>query len=364
MASEAEIVKQLVEHYTSVGQVIVFPIATMLSMFLVYGIYIIIFGQSINVLWGRGAESSGSKTYMRWIIALFVLATITNALTVWHYMNEALIIFNAVKTNDYIPFFEYTTGPSSLFVSAIQQGLHLSFSTITGCIFDYLMVHRCYIIWGHNKWILYSFGFVIVVTETIGLVVNAVSIMAYQHQHMALIQRCDSIAWTSGIISTTYNSLLTLLTAGRIWWIVHNVGQINESRIHTKYRIIIATILESGLLFTATAVVGNVLPLVLKSRKDGHIFLDVGVISAQMMGIAPTIMIVRIKAGKAVESVHQTVSTLRFAEGANNSQQQSTAAHGMVNPQQSLMAIEERGTVERIEMDQDKPLSNVAKAAA
>ncbi|KAK1222754.1 hypothetical protein PQX77_014394 [Marasmius sp. AFHP31] len=351
MASEAEIVKQLIEPFTSIGQVIVFPIATMLSMFLIYGIYIIILGLSINVLWGRRAESPGSKAYMRWIIALFVLATIINALTVWHYMNEALIIFNAVKTNDYIPLFELLTGKRSHSVIATQQGLNLSFSIIESCIFDYLMVHRCYIIWGYNKWILYSFGFVIVVTDTIDLVLSAVTIVAYQHYHIDLYKRYDSIGWVLGIISTAYQSLLTLLTAGRIWWTVREVGQITGSRVHARYRIIIATILESGLLFTATAVVGHVLPLVLNSRRDGRILLDFGVISAQVQGIAPTIMIVRIEAGKAVQSVHQMVSTLQFAEGANNSQQQSTAVHGTVNPQQSLVAVEERGTVGRIEVD-------------
>ncbi|KAK1215864.1 hypothetical protein PQX77_021516 [Marasmius sp. AFHP31] len=81
-----------------------------------------------------------------------------------------------------------------------------------------------------------------------------------------------------------------------------------------------------------------------------------------MLGIAPTVMIVRIAHEQAVESVQQMVSTLQFAEGINNSQL-STAAHGTVNLQQSLVAGEEKGIVGRIETDQEKPPSKVAEAA-
>ncbi|KAK1235603.1 hypothetical protein PQX77_001169 [Marasmius sp. AFHP31] len=81
-----------------------------------------------------------------------------------------------------------------------------------------------------------------------------------------------------------------------------------------------------------------------------------------MTAIAPTLIIVRIAYGQAVESVQQMVSTLQFIEGANDSQQRSTTARGTVDPRQSLAGIEGRGTAGRIEMP-DKS-SNVAGDAA
>ncbi|KAK1223399.1 hypothetical protein PQX77_013725 [Marasmius sp. AFHP31] len=98
--------------------------------------------------------------------------------------------------------------------------------------------------------------------------------------------------------------------------------------------------------------------------KNGLIPFDFEVITVQMIGIAPTVMIVRIAHGQAVESVQQMVSTLQFAEGINNSQQWSAALHSMVNPPQYLVAVEERGIVGRIETDQEQPSSNVAEASA
>ncbi|KAJ8090973.1 hypothetical protein PM082_024897 [Marasmius tenuissimus] len=80
--------------------------------------------------------------------------------------------------------------------------------------------------------------------------------------------------------------------------------------------------------------------------------------AVQMAGIAQTVIVVRIAYGQAVGSVQQMVSTLHFAEGANNLSQQSMAAHGSVDLRRSLVGVEERGMVGRIE--KDKPPLNVA----
>ncbi|KAJ8085612.1 hypothetical protein PM082_004430 [Marasmius tenuissimus] len=109
MAAEQEVAKKALEPYTSVGTIIVEPIATLSVLFLVYGMYIIIFGLSLNVLWHR-RESAASRSYMKWIIALFVLTTIYNASIVWTQMDQALELFNGVKENNYIPFFKKVSG--------------------------------------------------------------------------------------------------------------------------------------------------------------------------------------------------------------------------------------------------------------
>ncbi|KAK1225750.1 hypothetical protein PQX77_011293 [Marasmius sp. AFHP31] len=78
-----------------------------------------------------------------------------------------------------------------------------------------------------------------------------------------------------------------------------------------------------------------------------------------MAAIAPTLIVIRIAYGQAVESVQPMVSTLQFVEGGNTSQQRSTVNHGTVDLRQSLAGVEERGIAGRIEMD--KPPSNVAE---
>ncbi|KAJ8085702.1 hypothetical protein PM082_004520 [Marasmius tenuissimus] len=214
------------------------------------------------------------------------------------------------------------------------------------------MVHRCYVIWGYSNWILYPFAFVVLAADTTGLVLGAISTVAYHNQDEALNTKIQNISYVLVILTAIYVSLLTLLTAGRIWWTVRQVGQITGSRVYTKYRILLATILESGFLFSATQVVGIVFELTTDPDNTGLLPFNFSVISTQMAAIAPTVIIVRIAYGQAVESVQQMVSTLQFVEGINNSQQHPSVAHVTVNLRQSLAGVEERGTLGRIEIDQ------------
>ncbi|KAK1224817.1 hypothetical protein PQX77_012263 [Marasmius sp. AFHP31] len=360
MASEEEKAQRVMEPFTTVQQVIVQPTATLSMMFLVYGMYIIIFGTSLNVLWHR-RESSASKAYMNWIIALFVLTAIHNATEAWINIDQTIVTFNAVKTNNYILLRSLFGGIPSPGWTA-RAALYAFSSAMMGCIFDYLMVHHCYIIWGYNKWILYPFGLVVVVANTINIVLTAITTAAYHHHDSPLYERSLNITDVITIVSAVYASLLTLLTAGRIWWTVRQVGRIAGSRVHTKYRIFVATILESGFLYSASQVISVVLPLITDPSSDGLAPVAFNAISVQMAAIAPTLIIIRIAYGQAVESVQQMVSTLHFVEGPNDSQHRSMATRGTVDLRQSLAGVEERGAVGRLETE--KPPSNVVGDAS
>ncbi|KAK1225749.1 hypothetical protein PQX77_011292 [Marasmius sp. AFHP31] len=336
-------------------------------MFLIYGMYIIIFGLSVNILWRR-RESSASKAYIRWIVALFVLTTIYIAANLWLYMDQTLVTFNAAKTRDYIPLFSSLSGDSSPSGYAARMGLISFASTIIGIIFDYLLVRRCYVMWNFSKLILYPFAFVVFVTDVIGFVVTAVMLGAYHHHDAVSYERSFNIVQVLVIITAVYTSLLTLLTAGRIWWITRQAGQIAGTDISTKYKIFIATILESGFLCSATLVISVILPIFTDPNNKGLAPFDFNVISVQMtfnsakefrsQAIAPTLIIVRIAYGQSVETVQQMVSALQFAEGRNNSQQRSTIVRGTVGLRRSLADPEGRGTTGGVEAE--KPPSNVA----
>ncbi|KAJ8085717.1 hypothetical protein PM082_004535 [Marasmius tenuissimus] len=265
---------------------------------------------------------------MGWITALFVLTTIYNTNITWIQMGQTLSVFNAIKTNDYIPFFKVLTDKRRTSEAAAQ-----------------------------TKWILYPFACIILVTDS--FVVLAIQTTAFQHQNRALFMMSQGIINVLVIITAIYASLLTLLTAGRIWWTVRQVGQVTGSRVYTKYKIIIATILESGFLFSATQVVGLVLSLFTDPGNSGLAPFDFSVINVQMAAITPTLIVVRIAYGQAVESVQQMVSTLQFAEGADISQHRSAAARATVDLRPSLAEVAERHTAGRNQMS-DKPPLNVA----
>ncbi|KAJ8085684.1 hypothetical protein PM082_004502 [Marasmius tenuissimus] len=357
MSSETEM-EQTLEPFTSVQVVIVQPIATLSVLFLVYGMYIIIFGLSLNVLWRR-RDSTASKVYMKWIIVLFVLTNIYDAVTTWIYISQTLVAFNAVKTKDYMPLIESLAGDTS---SAAQLGLSGFSSLIMGIIMDCFLVQRCYVIWGFRKSILYPFAFIVLVTDGMGFVATAVMIAAYHQNNLTLYQKTFDIMQPLVIITVAYDSILTLLTAGRIWWITRKAGQMAESTAYARYdfKVIVATILESGLLYSATLLISVVVPRFTDPGAHGLSPFDPNVISIQMAAIAPTLIIVRIAYGQAVESVQQVVSTLHFAEAAGNASQQRSVApggRGTIDLRQSMAAMDERGSVGR--HAGEKPLTHV-----
>ncbi|KAJ8085675.1 hypothetical protein PM082_004493 [Marasmius tenuissimus] len=348
MSSGEQIARQYVEVHTSVKTVIIQPITTFSSMFLIYGMYIIIFGLSINILWCR-RESPTSKAYMRWIIALFILITIYNAATIWLYMDQTLVAFDVVNTSDYIPLFNPLSGDSSPSGYAARIGLSSFASTIIGQYNLRLLAgktseQRGKMTFSHRP--------------LPGFVVTAVMIGAYQHHDAVPYERSFNTVQVLVIITAVYTCLLTLLTAGRIWWITRQAGQITGTDISTKYKIFIATILEPGFLCSATLVVSVVLPVFIDPDSQGLAPFDFNVISVQMAAIAPTLIIVRIAYDQSVETVQQMVSALQFAEGGNNSQQRSTFVRGTIDLRRSLGDAEGRGTAGGLEAE--KPPSNVA----
>ncbi|KAJ8075747.1 hypothetical protein PM082_021377 [Marasmius tenuissimus] len=360
MSSDEEIALQAVEVFTSVEVVIVQPISTLSAMFLVYGkskLMLIYMRGPLPMRVGR-RESPASKTYTRWIVALFVLTTVYVAIVVWTYVGQTLIEFNVVKTRDYIPLFKSLDSEISRPANTARSVLIGFSSVIISCIFDYLMVHRCYVIWGYSKWILYPFAFIVVVADVISIVVTAVGVVAYRQNNTVVFRKINSILFGLAVTTAMYTSLLTLLTAGRIWWTVRRVGQITGSRVYTKCKIFVATILESGLLFSAMLVVDLIFTVTTDPNSEGLFPFDFNVISVQMAGIAQSLMVVRIAYGQSVDSVQQMVSTLQFVEGVNSSQQRPTDGCGTVDLRRSFLGVEERSTVGRIETD--KPPSNVA----
>ncbi|KAK1228029.1 hypothetical protein PQX77_008944 [Marasmius sp. AFHP31] len=259
MTSEEEIAQQAVEAYTSVAADIVGPMAILLPMSLMYGIYIIIFGLCINVLWQR-RDSPASRAYTRWIIALFVLETIYVASNVWVQVDQAVIGFNAVKTQDYIPLFKSITGTSP---------------------YD------------------------------------------------------------------------------RIWWIIRQAGRLVGRDVYSRYKIFVATILETGLIYSSTLLVTVISGSLTDPQQKGLAPFSLWSIATPLSAIAPTLIVVRIAYGQSVDSVQQMVSTLQFAQGGNiSTQQRSAAARNTLDIRQSLAGAEGRDTMERLEMG--RSTSNVA----
>ncbi|KAJ8079408.1 hypothetical protein PM082_021916 [Marasmius tenuissimus] len=144
-------IEAVVEPFLSVQSVIIKPIATLSSIFLVYGIYIIAFGLCTNILYHRKAPSFG--LYMTCTICLFILATTCIAIETFVVVSQALLVFHASKTRDFGPLLKYLQHDDGEIAAG---SVYTIASTTVNAVADIMLIHRCYIVWGSNKILLYT----------------------------------------------------------------------------------------------------------------------------------------------------------------------------------------------------------------
>ncbi|ESK84700.1 hypothetical protein Moror_633 [Moniliophthora roreri MCA 2997] len=300
--------------FVTIGQVVVLPITTLSVAYFVYGFYALLFGTCIYMMRRRQAterdgEELNHRFYLLLTVILFTLSTMWIGIYTAAMVLDSVSIFTGVITGDYESLDNYLTGNTGKTILVAGQHLILVLLSTTA---DYMLVHRCYVIWGFRKRIGVPLIVASVLINTLGLI--AVIILT-----IGVTKTSDDSNWAlfgvGGILiiayiigSTIFNSVLTLLTAGRIWWI-HR--QVEAHAVHCSgfaIRTISRIILESGIIYPAVQVASLVLVNV--SPKTPYDFSAVSVMAA---GIAPTLIIVRAKLGQSVESLQEQASEIQFA---------------------------------------------------
>ncbi|KAF8213017.1 hypothetical protein K438DRAFT_1928130 [Mycena galopus ATCC 62051] len=118
-------------------------------------------------------------------------------------------------------------------------------------------------------------------------------------------------------VFTTF--MLIGLCAGRIWWLAHNAQKVLGHKITTRYNTACVMILESGALYCVGGIIYIILSL---HRPHDEAMISAfartnGAILGQLVGIAPTIIAVRVGLGKSVESVDSSVAIEQAEQRVN-----------------------------------------------
>ncbi|KAL0059357.1 hypothetical protein AAF712_013912 [Marasmius tenuissimus] len=110
------------------------------------------------------------------------------------------------------------------------------------------------------------------------------------------------------IANGIFNTLLTALTAGRIYMITREAERFLHYRTNRNHKTVVAVIVESGLIYPASLIVYLVILLRLDPNNQSLLPVDLSPVLMQAAGIAPTLIIVRALQGKTTDSVEQVVS--------------------------------------------------------
>ncbi|KAJ6509787.1 hypothetical protein DFH09DRAFT_1198640 [Mycena vulgaris] len=232
-----------------------------------YGIYFVLFCICMYILLHR-PSSGGNTVLLVTAIALFTFSTI-------------LIVLILVLVTAEIE--ELASIPSD----SIQNAAYVIYA-INNSIADGLLIYRCYVVWNHDWRVIVLPVMLLIASTACGLDVFL-----------------DATPQFAVILAT--NFLATGLTAGRIWWISHHSRAYLEAAAQRRYASAIALVVESGMLYSATILAF----LIVISFPSLSSTLEEPLLQivTQVMGIAPTLIIVRVGLGVAVEDSLGTFRT-------------------------------------------------------
>jgi len=255
---------------------------------IIYGAYAIMFGLCVRLLYVNRKKGVNTKPLLVTAIMMFTLSTahmivqLIRAITAFVYYNDVL--------NGADRFYAQFWLPSSV--------LKLAIYATNNIVADGLLIYRCYIVWGYQWKVAIVPILMLIGSEPVS---GYRSVYNFSQAQSTITP--DITAWGDAmfVLSLLTTLLVSSLIAYRIYWIGRRLNAMLGPGQSRKHRYTIAIVLESGALYSAPLV----LLLVLFSFDSVYAYIVYDAL-AQIMGLAPTIIIVRVGLGISTQGVAAT----------------------------------------------------------
>ncbi|KAI3601271.1 hypothetical protein WG66_013299 [Moniliophthora roreri] len=282
------------------------------------GFYVLLFGMAIYFLLTR-RNMVNKRLHLGWVIALFVLSVSSALFEAGINLREAALAFHAVSTQDTRPLEEWEFVPFKA-SRLVPDTFSRMFYVLANCIADSILLYRCFIIWGSRKHVIIVPLLVLLATNAFGLVAHSLYLAAAGMDRRELLLQSISLTTGYTIANAVNTPLLTVMIAGRIWWMTRDARKFMRQEIKRTHQRIILILVESGFMYSASLSVNS---LCSGLTLDGVVYL--------VVGIAPTLIILRTSLRLTESAVPdpRMISTLQFgvspAAAATNGGQNSEA---------------------------------------
>ncbi|THU93799.1 hypothetical protein K435DRAFT_967145 [Dendrothele bispora CBS 962.96] len=300
-----------------------------------YGCYAVLFGIAVSIFLRRQKLPIRAPRWYPWaLVILFVLSTIV---TIADLVSNALEFYEGFELG----------GISKSMTTQDMQILDLKLGFITkigyllaNIVGDSILIHRCYVVWS-SSWTVIIAPIVISITSNcIGFAAIIMTIVIafgglQRSQILSLTGHADKMLFAFMSLNVINNVLLTGLIAGKIWSIMNAVDKIMSQnqrgpKLGKRYQPTVALVLESGVLYPISVLIFEIL-----SRRVSPI-PSLYQVMTQLAGIAPTLIIVRVGLGVSVNSVNDSVTSLRNASESGSRSRLATV--NIADNVESLMA--------------------------
>ncbi|KAJ6482014.1 hypothetical protein C8R45DRAFT_1100403 [Mycena sanguinolenta] len=234
------------------------------------GAYAVMFGFYIHILHTRGIPKTRFLPLAT--ISLFILCTAHLALllagtTVLDQTDETAVV---------------GAGDPSYLVFQLNFATNVIYVT-NNVIADSIFIFRCHAIWNFDDRIIYL---PILLTFGVG------GLGYFDSVRLIMVSRP---LFNLSIATSVFTSFMLIsLSAGRIWWLARKARNVLGQKITTRYNTACVMILESGVLYC----VGGIVYIIL-SMTSAFACTN-GALLGQLVGIAPTIISVRVGLGSRI----------------------------------------------------------------
>ncbi|KAJ6461225.1 hypothetical protein C8R47DRAFT_1225917 [Mycena vitilis] len=286
---------------------------------ILYGGYAVLFGICVHILYSR--RSPGTPVNL----LLLVTAVLMFSMSTIHIcigLARGLTAF-IDRTGSPNGASEYY-GEIWLWINIFKQALYVTNNIVT----DSLVIYRCYVVW--------SFSYRVVAFPVIMLLATSVCGYVAVAQFAQLVPGQDVFTTTIAEWGTTLFSLslgTNIIVTSLIAEYTGLEGGPKYSSLGThNYQNTIAIVLESGIIYSVGLVT---LLIVYRSGTNAqYIVYDA---MAQIMGIVPTMIIVRVGLGLATQEKNSGAATPSDSSAMGNRLAFNRAAHGKVRMQVQTM---------------------------
>ncbi|KAJ7437889.1 hypothetical protein B0H11DRAFT_2106082 [Mycena galericulata] len=273
-----------------------------------YGIYSALFVQSVQVLLKR--RRIHYKLHLCGLTALFLLSTIhIIAAYTWAFITDTATsaIYELLSLRNPPPDLY---GPDDPMVVHHLAGLLRARYAIANALADAILIWRCYVIWG-NSWRAIAFPCVVYTVNMGGFIVGALPLLGPSQR--TAIAVCIGTTFLTNVVASS-------LAAGRIWWISRRASFVLSRTSRRTYANLTAILVESGCIYPISIIIVLIL-FVVPSTPTISVLISIAPVY-HIVGISPTLIIVRVGLGVSTDDVDKTLSS--FSRGPNDSEPRHT----------------------------------------
>ncbi|KAF9462266.1 hypothetical protein BDZ94DRAFT_733362 [Collybia nuda] len=231
--------------------------------------------------------------------------------------------------------------------STIQWGLGISCSlklhfeplenliyVFANLIADSLLTFRCYVIWDYRKGVVIIPLALIIAGTVMGIYTTLLG-SGFSRDPIGALDIVPFDPRSTVFITLATNIVLTLLSAGRIWWISRELWKTVGPGISKTYNAAIALIIESGAIYCAS-IIAYLVAIMGKSYNRSSYSLSADTVAraffgilTQIVGIIPTLIVVRMGLGITTEDVQSVVlgSGINFRHSGSEAGQEEAGEY-------------------------------------